>query len=39
MNKRGALGEYLKEIMVIVLILISVYLLYSFVTGRLGTLG
>ena len=39
MNKRGALDEYLKEIIIIILIIVSVYLLFSFVTGRLGMLG
>ena len=38
MNKRGILSDYLKEIFILILIIVSIYLLYMFITGKVGSI-
>jgi hypothetical protein len=34
MNKRGIIDDYLKQIFILVLIIVLLYLFYVFVTGK-----
>jgi len=38
MNKKGILDEYLKEIFILVLIIVSLFLFYMFVTGKVDSI-
>jgi regulatory protein YycI of two-component signal transduction system YycFG len=38
MNKKGVLDEYLKEIFILVLIMVSIFLFYMFVTGKVDSI-
>lgn len=36
MDKKGEIQEYLKEIFILLGIIIALYLLYTFITGRIS---
>lgn len=36
MNKKGVLADYLKEIFILVLIIVLLYLFYLFITGKVS---
>jgi hypothetical protein len=38
MNKKGVLEEYLKEIFILILIMVSIFLFYMFVTGKVDSI-
>jgi len=38
MNKKGVLADYLKEIFILILIIVSIYLLYIFITGKVDSI-
>jgi len=38
MNRKGVLDDYLKEIFILILIVVSIYLLYIFITGKVNSI-